>query len=255
MAVSVALEFIPPDEPDLLALHVYESPTSTGTFVEIDSTQTIGAYPNWITRYTTALATSIYDWFAIAWENTANVTGDLSAPLQGGSTTLVSEVVNRVLLRDPSLNHIIVGQEAETAISEYFNVADPYTIDLVTVTPREMSGLTYFTMARSYISRIVTTAVSGSNKWTSGLVSMDAGTGATKAAWDDIDRLLKAAGIELNRNYSVILLAEEIGVAGGYKISTGSLTTKILGVDLSRSIAMMTSAGDEAVTQMVGFSG
>src|SRR5215831_20111161 len=136
MAVSVSLEFIPPDEPDLKALHVYESPTSTGTFNSIDSTASIGAYPNWITRYTTALATAITDWFAIAWENTAGVVGELSAPLQGGSTTLVSELVNRVLLRDPTLNHIIVGQEAETAIAEYYNVSNPYSIDMSTVTPR-----------------------------------------------------------------------------------------------------------------------
>jgi len=242
MAVSVALEFIPPDEPDLLALHVYESPAPDGNFIEIDVTQAIGSFPNWITRYTTDNATVVTDWFAIAWENQANALGDLSAPMQGGTTSLVSEIVNRVMLRDPTLNPIIVGQEAETAISEYYNVTDPYSIDLATVTPRQMSGLTYYTMARCYIIRVSTMASTGAaNKWTTGLVSMDSSVTAKSATapWDNIENLMKLANIELGRNYSVILLAEEIGVAGGYKISRTKLTTSLMGIDLTRGAVMV----------------
>lgn len=242
MSVSVTLEFIPPDEPDLKALHIYEAPAVDGTYVSIDETESIGTYPNWITRYTTDQAGVLDHWFAIAWENTAGVEGELSAPMQGGSTSLVSEISNRVLLRDPTLNKIIVGQEAESAISIYYNTSDPYSIPVDSVSPLVMSGLTYLTMARCYIVRVSTQASSGAaNKWTTGLVSMDTSVSSASVAapWDNIENLMKLANIELGRNYSVILLAEEIGVAGGYKISKGKLTTSLMGIDLSRGAVMV----------------
>jgi len=229
MAVSVALEFIPPDEPDLKALHVYESATKTGTFVEIDNTQVIGAYPKWISRYTTANATSIYDWFAIAWQNQAGVLGALSAPMQGGSTTLVSEIVNRVMIRDPNLNQIIVGQEAEAAISEYYGVTDPYTVALSTVPPNVMSGLTLFTMARCYIVQAaVGTSTGTAHKWTAGIVSLDSSASSGMSPWDSVQKLLEMANKELGRNYDLVLLLKEIEVAGGYK--------ELVSIDLSRAI-------------------
>ena len=241
MSVSVTLEFIPSDEPDLKALHVYESSAVDGTFMHIDETESIGTYPNWITRYTTDKATQLDYWFAISWENTAGVEGELSAPMQGGSTSLVSELVNRVLLRDPTLNKIIVGQEAEMAISIYFNTTDPYSIPTDSVTPLELSGLTYLTMARCYIIKVATmTSAGAANKWTTGLVSMDTSitSKSAQAPWDNIENLMKLANIQLGRNYSVILQAKEIAVAGGYKISTGPLLIGVSGVDLSRGIAM-----------------
>jgi hypothetical protein len=157
--------------------------------------------------------------------------GDLSASLQGGSTTLVSEIVNRVMIRDPNLNPIIVGQEAEAAISEYFGVLDPYTVDLTTVSPAVMSGLTYFTMARSYIAHVaVSTAAGAANKWTAGIVSMDTSqTVSSKAGpWESIEKLMELANKELGRNYSVVLLMKEISV-------TGLRQARLYGVDLSRS--------------------
>jgi len=235
---SVTLEFIPPDEPDLLALHVYESDASDGTFLEIDVTQAIGVYPHYITRFTTTHATAISDWFAIAWENTANVTGELSAPMQGGSTTLVSEIVNRVMLRDPTLNPIIVGQEAEVAVCEYYGVNDPYSINPDDVPPKIMSGLTYYTMARCYIvtaTTSITRTAGSANKWVAGIVSMDTGATASasmqKGMWDAIDNLLKAANLELGWNQDRILLIKEIS-ADSYMLSG---RTFLKGVDLSRS--------------------
>jgi hypothetical protein len=235
---SVTLEFIPPDEPDLALLHVYESTAADSTFAEIDSAAA-GTYPNYITRYTTTLASSADDWFAIAWENTAGTIGGMSQPLQGGSTTVVSEIVNRVLLRDPSLNPIIVGQEAEVAVCEYYGVNDPYSISMDQVTPQVLSGLTYYTMARCYIvtatTQITTTATSA-GKWTAGIVSMDAGGSSsstkTSGIWDAIDRLLKAANLELGWNQDRILLMKQIS-AGGYAVGCGN--TYLKGVDLTRS--------------------
>jgi len=229
MAVSVALEFIPPDEPDLYALHVYEATDSAGPFSEIDVTQAIGAYPNYITRYTTANATATTDWFAIAWENTANVVGELSVPMQGGTSTLVSEIVNRVMLRDPTLNQIIVSQEAEVAVSEYLHTQDPLSVDPDAVTLKILSGLTYFTMARSYIAKAVSFASTSGGKWVAGLVSLDLSAASKKGSyWDNIDKLLQAANLELGRSYSVVLLLQEIEVAGGYK--------QLVAADLSRTI-------------------
>lgn len=228
MAVSVALEFIPPDEPDLFALHVYESPDMAGPFSEIDVTQAVGTYPNYITRYTTQAATAITDWFAIAWENTANVVGELSASMQGGTSTLVSEIVNRVMLRDSTLNPIIVGQEAEIAVAEYFSTNDPLSISPDQASPQVMGGLTYYTMARSYISSAVSSSTTTGGKWVAGLVSLDTSSSSKSSVWDNIENLLRAANRELGKSYSLKLLLAEIEVAGGYK--------QIVAADLSRMI-------------------
>lgn len=229
MPVSVALEFIPPDEPDLLALHVYESSAMDGPFVEIDVTQAIGAYPNYVTRYTTQSALAITDWFAIAWENTANVVGELSASMQGGTSTLVSEIVNRVMLRDPMLNPIIVGQEAEIAVAEFFGTTDPLSIDPDAASPQVMGGLTYYTMARSYTSSAVSSSTTEGGKWVAGLVSLDTSSASSKSSvWDNIENLLRIANRELGKSYSLKLLLAEIEVAGGYR--------QIVAADLSRTI-------------------
>jgi hypothetical protein len=227
--VSVALEFIPPDEPDLFALHVYEAATVNGPFTEIDVTQSIGSFPNYITRYTTQSALAVTDWFAIAWENLTHVVGELSAAMQGGTSTLVSEVVNRVMLRDPSLNQIIVSQEAEIAVAEIFGTNDPVSLDPDEATLQQMSGLTYYTMARSYISSIVTTSRTAGGKWVAGLVSLDTSSASKSTSpWDTIEYMLRVANRELGKSYSMKLLLAEIEVAGGFK--------KIVAADLSRTI-------------------
>src|SRR4051812_16563322 len=125
---SVALRFTPPNARNLVRLHIWESDTQAGVYNEIDSTNVIGVYPTWIDSYTTALAGSVSHWFSIQWEDSKGAFSDLSAPMKGDSTSLVGILVERMLLRDPTLNEIIASEEAEAVISGYYNVLDPYSI-------------------------------------------------------------------------------------------------------------------------------
>src|SRR3954468_12144865 len=157
---SVALRFIPPNARDLLRLHVWESPTQGGVFTKIDTTTEIGVYPTWIDSYTTALATSKSDWFSIQWEDAKGALSELTAPMKGDTSSLVGILVDRMLLRDPTLNEIIAAEEAEAVISGYFNVLDPYSIDAATVSPKILSGLTNLALARAYLTSLITSSQS-----------------------------------------------------------------------------------------------
>jgi hypothetical protein len=221
---KLTLNFLPPLEPNIVKLHVYESPTQAGSFAEIEFSTDVGVYPNYISRYTVQNANSATDWFAIAWEDSDGIVSDLSEPIQGGTTTLVQILIDRLMLRDASLNENIAAQEAEAAIAEYYNVIDPLTVDPA-ISPRILSGLTFMALARAYIARMVT--ASQANKWSAGIVSMDVST-ATKTSWDNIDRLIEMANKELGRNYSTILLLKEVEVASGM--------LQLKSVDVSRSI-------------------
>lgn len=227
MPVSLTLDFQPPQEPGITKLHVYEAPSPNATFNQIDETTDIGVYPNYITRYTTALATSRSDFFAIAWSTVGGELSEMSAPVQGGTITLVGMIVNRMQLRDTSLNEIIATQEAEAAISDYYSVLDPYTIDPSAVSPRILSGLTNYALARSYMATLVTSGTSA-NKWAAGIVSMDQSSGTGTRSTDLAKQLLDLANYDLGRSFSYKLLMKEIEVAGGFK--------RLAGVDLTRSI-------------------
>lgn len=207
---KVTLDFVPPEEPDILALHIYESALPDAGFVEIERVTNIGASPNYITRYTTSVAASITDWFAIAWENAAGDTGIMSQSIQGGTTTVVSEVLNRVLLRDPTLDERIVVESAEYVISTALNVPDPYDPNL-TVNYRQLEGLTLLTLARSTIQTIMTS--SSSESYTAGLVSEKSATG-TGSNEKMIEWLIKEANKILGINYTLVMLLEDIDVTG-----------------------------------------
>jgi hypothetical protein len=160
----------------------------------------------------------------------------MSAPMQGGSTSLVSEIVNRIMLRDPYLNPTVVGQEAEVAVSEYFS-ADPYSIDPDTISLKILSGLTYYTMARCYVIQAtyaVTSTAGHGSKWVAGIVQLDQSQASsvknTAGIWDAIDRLLKLANVELQWNVDVVLLMQENPPGSGL-----TLTNVLKGVDLSRA--------------------
>lgn len=229
MAVSVYLDFIAPNSiPNLTKLHIYEATVKDGPFTEIEAVTPVGAMGNYITSYTTDKAASASNWFAIAWEDSKGALTDLSGGMQGGASTLVYTVTQRVLLRDPSLSEEIVVQEAEAAISDYYGVTDPYSIDPATVPPNVMSGLTYYTMARCYVSSVVTSTATTGGKWVAGLVSLDTSSSSKTSAWDNIENLLKLANRELGKSYSMIFLLKEIEVAGGYK--------QVVAADISRSI-------------------
>lgn len=213
MAV-VELQFLPPDTDDIVTLHVEEAPAPGGPFTEVQ-TFPAGTYPNYIRSAEVTAATSASDWFRIRWEDTAGNFTPYSAPIQGGTTTVVAQVMDRVILRDPQVNPLIAGQEAEATISTYFHVDDPYSVDPATVNPKILSGLTLLTLARVYTLRLIERAQTG-QKWTAGLVSMDSGTSSTQS-WTAVDKMIELANKELGTGYSRILLMDQISVAGGLR--------------------------------------
>jgi len=234
---SVRLDFTPPMLPDVTELHIEEAPTQDGTFAEIEVVTAVGTYPNYISNYTTTFATDNNYWFRIRWETSQGVSTPYSLALQGGTKTLVQEIVDRTLLRNPTLNEIIVTQEAQAVISESFPGQDPNTIPVEDATYVQIRGMTNMTLARSLIA---TTLASGgsASKFTAGLVSLQAGTTSadpTKA----IEALIKAANDDLGTGASYVLLMSTVDPSGssyGYCNSSGA---KLHGVDLTRTVAMV----------------
>lgn len=193
--MDVTLRFVPPDEPGLLALRVYEAANSGGPYEQVDRTLEIGDYPDYIHAFTTPNATSNGDWFAIAWEDETGAVGELSVGVQGGTESLVGEVADRVLQRDRSLDYSVIVQEAEAVIEEY--IGDPYTTDVTTVSYRKLLGLVYLTMANCYV-------LGGFNDESSvqiGLVRMQQGLSANK----DVDSLIDLANRYLGISTSRVL--------------------------------------------------
>lgn len=228
---SVPLDFLPPTQDNIAALRIYESPAADGSFVQIERTEAVGTYPNYISKYTTDQASNAGNWFAIQWEDEDGNTSEISSPLQGGTRTLVQDLIDRVLLRDSTLDENIVAQEAEAVLSSYYGVNDPYTLPSGYANPAVMSGLTLLTMAHVYLFKIATTTSTGTvQKFTAGLVSMDQGSSASTSQQklSDIEDLIRMANISLGTHHSVIGLLKEIEVADGVR--------QIVGVDLTRLI-------------------
>lgn len=209
--MKVRLDFVPPSDPDIAKLHIYESVAEEGPYNEIEVVTAIGTYPNYITRYTTDQATAVDRWFAIAWETTAGIVGDQSAGLQGGTRTLVHEVFSRVLQRDATQSEAIVVQSAEYVIAEFMGVADPYDLAREDVTYRQLEGLTLMTLARSYIQTFL--AGSSSDSYTAGLVSQRSESGSgldeKKLKWltDEANKLLGISN-------SLVMVLEDIDPTG-----------------------------------------
>jgi hypothetical protein len=210
---GVELQFLPPLEEDIVTLHVEEAPTQGGVYAEIQQFPA-GTEPNYITSAEVTDAVTPTDWFRIRWQNGSGNFTPYSSPIQGGTTTIVAQVMDRVILRDPGVNPIIAGQEAEAVIAWYYGVTDPYSVDPSQASPIILSGLTTLTLARVYISRLITQSLTP--KWQAGLISMDASS-ASSAAWKNIDNMIDMANRELGRNVSTIMVLEEISVAGGFK--------------------------------------
>jgi hypothetical protein len=212
---------------DVTKLLIYEGPSKNGPFNIIETVTPVGSYPDYINNYTTDDALSATDWFAIRWEDSKGARTELSAPLQGGTQSLPGEIVSRMLLRDPMIDENVALQEAEAVISEYYGVLDPYSIDVNTVAPNILNGLTLLAMAYTYITATSTSSSTTAQKFTAGLVSIDAGTSAKSNVQTSIDLLFKQANRLLGRNYSRIMQMKQLAVAGGY--------TRLMGVDLSRT--------------------
>lgn len=227
---TVRLNFIPPDDPNIAALHIYECPTADGTFTEIDRVTEIGSYPTYIDTFSTANATNASNWFEIAWEDINGQIGDPTLPVKGGTTTLVGEIVDRVLLRDSSLDDNVVAQEAEAVVQEVTGAVEPDTLVKSDVTAMQLSGMVLLTMARAAIFDMLRTQSTSGVDYTVGLVSVKQSSAVTsQRSLKLIQDIITQANKELGRNYSVVMLMEEIEVAG-------FTSSEIVAVDLSRTI-------------------
>jgi hypothetical protein len=208
--VSVRLRFVAPPVEDLTTLQVYEGPTALGPFTLIDSVSPIGTFPDYIDFYTTENAFSDTDWFAINWLDSLGADTGMSRAFQGGTTTLVARVTERVLQRDPTLDDAIVVQEAEAVICQWMGTSDPYDTSL-TATYRQLNGLTYLVMVRAMVTRALKQAIAGGNvqSATIGLVTMRSGTtsGVQAAQLNQkaIDMMIDLAMSELDVSRSMIL--------------------------------------------------
>lgn len=207
---SVILDFIP--QPGYTKLHIFEAPTEGAAPGGLIETVVIDpASPP--TRYTTNLAGSSTDWFSIQWEDDKGGLSPLSDPVQGGTFTVVNDLINRVLLRDSSLDEQIVAQTAEWVVSRVLGVNDPYAVDPSTVTIDQMEGMTLLTLARSHIHTMVASA-SSSASYTAGLVSQKSEAGGSKNTRDLIEWLLGQANDLLGLRFNVVMLMPEIDPTG-----------------------------------------
>lgn len=227
---SVHLDFVPPDVPNLEALVIYESPMPDGSFAQIEEITPVGAYPNYISEYTTINATAEDDWFAIRWRDNKGWYTDWSEPIQGGTTTAVGELISRILQRDSSIDEDVARQESEAAIERVFNVTDPYSILDTQVTARQYSGMVLLAMATAQLTRLVTAASGDVDAFTAGLVSIRSSSSSTSRSSKvpEIESLLKMANRILGLSFSVVMLMEEIQVTSQAK--------KLAGVDMTRLI-------------------
>lgn len=208
---DVALKFNPPADPDITALHIEEANDSTGPWVPIDIEEDVGAYPDYISEYTTSLATSNMAWFRIRWRDTKGAFTDYSQPVQGGTSSLVAEVKDRVMQRDPMLVDAIVYQEAEAVVSQVFGTENPYDPTL-SASYRVLSGLVYLTLARSLIARVIQSSVENIESATIGIVSFK-----TVAKVESIEKsvapLIAMANSMLGISTSFVLVMEEVTLA------------------------------------------
>lgn len=197
---TAALRFSPPEQSGIVALHIYESPTAAGPYNEIERVTAVGSYPGYIDSYVTAQAASASDWFAIAWEEGGGVVGQMSVGVQGGTQTLVGEVIERVLQRDGSIDENVARQEAEAAIEQWAgSTFDPYSTDY-DVSYTQLNGLVYLTMARCYI---FSSASGATESATLGMVSMR--SSSTTASNANTDALINLANLALGLNTSRVL--------------------------------------------------
>lgn len=197
---SVPLEFLPPEEEDIVALRIYESPASDGTFTLIETVSAVGTYPTYINKHTTTFATSPVDWFAIQWVDSNGALSSVSDPVKGGTKTLVGEIVDRVLLRDASFNELIAAQEAEYIISRVFNVSDPYTLISTDAAYRQIAGMTDFVFATCKFNTMI--ELMSVNSYTAGAISESSSN--VKPVLDAILMAQKTALRSLGLTVSVI---------------------------------------------------
>ena len=212
---KVRLDFVPPGDPDIAALLIYEGVEPTGSFSQIERTTEIGTYPSYISYYTTEVAANAQNYFSIAWENVEGILGEMSAAVQGGTGTVVHEILERVKLRDPTLNETIVVQSAEYVISEVMGTSNPYDPDLEP-TYRQLEAMTLLTLARSHIQLVMVTS-STSDSWVAGLVSMKSGASSSTggSGQEAIEWMLAEAARILGVGQARVAQMATMVIAGG----------------------------------------
>lgn len=223
---SVRIDFEQPTDEGLVALRIFEAPAANGPFTQIQRVTAIGAYPEYISYFTTALAVNPNAWFTIQWEDAGGALSLMSNPFQGGTTSLIGDLVERVRQRDPSIREVIARQEIEALLEAYFN-KNPYTVTL-DGNPRKyriLNGVTLMALARSYISTFSTGGEY--EKWTAGLVSVQNGKNAS-ISFKDVARLFQE-GIGL-MGYNSAIVARMVGlpIAGGVSERISEDTTRLL---------------------------
>lgn len=218
---SVFLQFIPPDREGFVKLHIFEAADATSALAEIEEVDEVGTYPNYISEYSTDQASDNSHWFAIQWEDSKGVRTAISARIQGGTETLVGEVVKRVRQRDSQIDENIALHEAEAVIEEFFG-RDPYGVsddDLPAGRKyRILEGLTLLALARSYLSSTAAASAASSlsdiNSVTIGLVSLKSGTVSNTSTVEkvvlSVQPLIETANSFLGINTSVILQMQAI---------------------------------------------
>lgn len=227
MAVSVHLDFVPPNVPDLTDLKIYESASKDGPWALIETVTPVGSFGAYLSSYTTDVATSTSNWFAVEWVDSKGAVSQRSNAVQGSTLSLVAEITDRVLLRDPTIPEQVALEETEAAIEGYYGV-DPYTVDRTQVSYTVKSGLTFLALARSYISTLVQTVAGSADSYTAGLVAQSSGSSsATSVDWKLIDGLVRQANALLGKSFSTIMLLKDIEVAGISAPSTNGFTTDL----------------------------
>jgi hypothetical protein len=207
---TVTLRFTPPTDEGITKLHVYESVAIDGTYYEVASTTSVGTYPTYIDTYVVTTATSPVGWFAIEWENSVGERSDLSASIQGGTETLVNEVAQGILLRDPSLSETIVYQEAAFVVAEVMGTNDPWSLTTEDATVRQLQGMIYLALARSIIVTTVVSSSSATSSYTAGLISEKQDSKTNQSIFDNVAKLIEMANLNLGLNTSVVMQMEDI---------------------------------------------
>lgn len=208
---SVRLEFGPPESEGVTKLYIYEAPSASGPWNQIEVVTEVGTYPDYIGEYTTDEASSTSGWFRIAWEDNKGGISGYSLPIQGGTTTLVWRISSRVLLRDSSLHENVVIQTAEWVISKVMKTEDPYDVGLAP-TLDQMEGMTLLTLARSILHSLATE--SSDESYTAGLVSQKSGSSAAGNRKDLVDYLIAQANELMGLNLTSVMLLADIDPTG-----------------------------------------
>jgi hypothetical protein len=214
MPTEIPLTFVPPDVENLVSMMIWEGPSSDGPFVVIETVTDIGSYPTYIDNYTTDLASSPTDWFALTWEDDKGAETELTQAIQGGVHTLVAEITQRCLQRMPRLSLQVVTQEVEGTIQTYMGeMTDPYDPTLEsTVSYRKKNGLTYMAIARTLMGEML--MESAVESATMGLITFKAAN--TTQMLKNIEELIAMAEADLGISGSRVIDMERlVQVYGG----------------------------------------